>query len=126
GALASQLLGTGGIDNQGLAGLEQDLNSKHAGRDGQQRIVKDARGDPVSVKQLRGESAGEDIRLTLNAPLQARTESVLSDVGRIYQPQGAPAIAMDPDTGDILAVANWREVNADRAEEPHALARRTP
>lgn len=122
-SLASQVLGTVGIDNKGLSGIEQDLNSKLAGSDGQQRIVKDARGDPVSLKQLRGEQSGEDLRLTLDAPLQARTESVLADVGRIYQPKGATAIAMDPNTGDILAMANWPAVNANSVEKAPSWAR---
>jgi cell division protein FtsI/penicillin-binding protein 2 len=123
GPLASQVLGAVGIDNQGLAGIEQDLDSTLRGSDGEQRIVKDARGDPVSLKQLKGQKAGEDIRLTIDAPLQARTESVLSDVGRIYQPKGATAIAMDPNNGDILAMANWPAVNANAVEKAPAWAR---
>ena len=123
GSLASQVLGAVGIDNQGLSGLEQELDSTLRGTDGEERIVKDARGDPVSLKQLRAEKPGTDIRLTIDAPLQARTESVLSDVGRIYQPKGATAIAMDPTTGDILAMANWPAVNANAVEQAPTWAR---
>jgi cell division protein FtsI (penicillin-binding protein 3) len=123
GSLASQVLGAVGIDNKGLSGIEQQLDSEIGGTDGQQRIVKDARGDPVSLKQLRGEESGKNLRLTLDAPLQARTESVLTDVGRIYQPKGATAIAMNPINGDVLAMANWPAVNANQVESAPAWAR---
>src|SRR5206468_1976440 len=105
GQLAAQVLGAVGIDNKGLSGLEQQLDSTLRGADGEQKIVKDARGDPVSLKQVHAERSGEDLRLTLDASLQARTESVLSEVGRLYQPKGATAIAMNPNNGDILAMA---------------------
>jgi cell division protein FtsI/penicillin-binding protein 2 len=38
---------------------------------------------------------------------------VLAGVGAQYSPRGATAIAMDPNTGEILALANWPRVNAN-------------
>jgi cell division protein FtsI (penicillin-binding protein 3) len=38
---------------------------------------------------------------------------VLAGVGAQYSPRGATAIAMDPNTGAILALANWPRVNAN-------------
>jgi cell division protein FtsI (penicillin-binding protein 3) len=123
GDLASQVIGTVGIDNKGLLGIEQSLNDQLGGTDGEQRIVKDARGDPVSLEQVKDMHAGSDLRLTLDASLEARTESVLSDVGRTFQPKGATAIAMNPNNGDILAMANWPEVNANHVDEAPTWAR---
>jgi cell division protein FtsI (penicillin-binding protein 3) len=123
GDLASQVIGTVGIDNKGLLGIEQQLNDKLGGSDGEQRIVKDARGDPVSLEQVKDVHAGSDLRLTLDSSLEARTETVLADVGRTYQPKGATAIAMNPNNGDILAMANWPEVNANHVDEAPAWAR---
>jgi cell division protein FtsI (penicillin-binding protein 3) len=123
GSLASQVIGTVGIDNKGLSGIEQDLNDKLGGSDGEQRIVKDARGDPVSLDQVKDQHAGSNLRLSLDAPLEARVEQVLSEVGQTYQPKGATAIAMNPNNGDVLAMANWPEVNANHVEEAPAWAR---
>jgi cell division protein FtsI (penicillin-binding protein 3) len=123
GALASQVIGTVGIDNKGLLGIEQQLNNKLGGTDGEQRIVKDARGDPVSLEQLRDMHPGSDMRLTLDASLEARTESVLADVGRTFNPKGATAIAMNPNNGDILAMANWPQVDANHVDRAPAWAR---
>jgi cell division protein FtsI (penicillin-binding protein 3) len=123
GSLASQVLGTVGIDNQGLSGLELDLDGELRGSDGEQRVVKDALGDPVSLNRTRGERSGRDVRLTIDSALQDRTEAVLGEVGRAYQPKGATAIVMNPRNGDLLAMANWPEVNANRVEQAPPWAR---
>ena len=47
------------------------------------------------------------MQLTIDAALQARTEQVLAEIGERYHPTGATAIVMDPQTCDVLAMANW-------------------
>ena len=111
--LATQVLGTVGIDNKGLSGLELTLDSVIGGSDGERRVIRDARGDPVSLEQLKAERHGEDVRLTIDAPLQDEAENVLARVGQTYQPKNATALVMNPRTGDVLAMANWPRVNAN-------------
>jgi cell division protein FtsI/penicillin-binding protein 2 len=123
GALASQLLGTVGVDNTGLTGLEQQLNSTLSGSDGKQRIVKDARGDPISLDEQQSVNSGKDLRLTIDSQIQSRAESVLADVGQTYQPHDATAIVMDPRNGDLLAMANWPSVNANKIGDASPWAR---
>ena len=123
GELASQVVGSVGVDNKGLSGLEQQLDDELGGADGKQRIVRDARGVPVSLDQLADDRAGTDLRLTLDVPLQDRAEQVLAGVGRTYQPKGATAIVMDPNTGDVLAMANWPRVDANALGDAPAWAR---
>jgi cell division protein FtsI (penicillin-binding protein 3) len=123
GELASQVVGSVGVDNKGLSGLEQQLNTELGGADGKQRIVRDARGVPVSLDQLADDRAGTDLRLTLDVPLQDRAEQVLAGIGRTYEPKGATAIVMDPNTGDVLAMANWPRVDANNVGEAPAWAR---
>ena len=50
--------------------------------------------------------------------LQNEVEQVLAGVGEQYQPRAATAIAMNPNTGAILALANWPRVNAN---DPNAV-----
>jgi cell division protein FtsI (penicillin-binding protein 3) len=122
-ALASQVLGTVGVDNAGLSGLELSFDKTLRGSDGKQRVVKDALGDPVSLDQLENERSGRNLRLTIDSAIQARAESVLGEVGRSFQPKGATAIVMNPRNGDILAMANWPTVNANSVQEAPAWAR---
>ena len=123
GSLASQVLGSVGTDNYGLSGLEQSEEDTLHGTDGLRKIVKDATGKPVSIVDVARSEAGEDLRLTIDAAIQERTEAVLSEIGQLYQPAGATAVVMDPRNGEILAMANWPRVNANRIGEAPEYAR---
>jgi cell division protein FtsI (penicillin-binding protein 3) len=111
--LASQLLGAVGIDGQGLAGLEYSEDRVLGGKSGQRRIVQDALGDPISLRDERRMEAGKAITLTLDSAIQDRTEKVLGEVGQAFSPKGAMALVMHPRTGELLAVANWPRVDAN-------------
>ena len=113
GYLASQVLGTVGDANTGLAGLEYSQQDTLGGHDGRRRVVKDALGQPVSLVETDRAQSGDDIRLTLDAAIQERVEAVLGEVGQTYHPAGATAVVMDPRSGAILALANWPRVDAN-------------
>lgn len=121
--LASQVIGTVGIDNIGLSGIEQALNDTLKGSDGERRVVKDALGEAVSLDQIKNERSGGDLRLTLDASLQGQTEQVLGEVGQTFKPKAATAIVMDPRDGEIYAMASWPRVNANSVEEAPPWAR---
>ncbi len=110
---ASQVLGTVGWDDRGLSGIEYLYNSALRGKDGVRKIVSDAIGQPISIDEVRPTRAGRTITLTIDAALQDEVEQVLSGVGAQYSPRGATAIVMDPNTGSILALANWPRVDAN-------------
>jgi cell division protein FtsI (penicillin-binding protein 3) len=110
---AAQVLGWVGSSDDGLAGIEYEYNSVLQGRNGTRRIVNDAVGQPISVDQTREMDPGKTIALTISAPLQEEVEQVLAGVGAEYSPKLATAIVMNPDNGQILALANWPRVNAN-------------
>ncbi|MEI6663426.1 MAG: penicillin-binding protein 2 [Actinomycetes bacterium] len=122
GQQAGQLLGFVGNEGKGLSGLEYAWNSELQGTDGQRTTVSDALGRPINVADNAMVQKGRDIRLTIDAPLQDEVERVLEGVGRVYQPKGATAVAVDPRTGDILALANWPAVNANDVGSASAYA----
>jgi cell division protein FtsI (penicillin-binding protein 3) len=107
GDLASQLIGAVGLDNQGLTGLEQGEQDTLGGQDGEQQIVKDATGKPIRLEQTKQATIGQDVKLTIDAAIQDRTEQALADIGTKFSPHGATAIVMDPRSSDVLAMANW-------------------
>jgi cell division protein FtsI (penicillin-binding protein 3) len=120
---ASQLLGSTGTDDQGLGGLEYSLDRQLTGTDGERRLVKDALGSPIEMRDTKPVRPGHNVRLTLDANIQDRAESVLNKVGEDWKPKGATAIVMEPDTGAILALANWPRVNANALDEAPDYAR---
>ena len=121
--LASQVLGMVGTDNQGLAGIEQSQDRRLRGSAGERRVVKDALGDAISLRETKPERPGADVRLTLDANLQDRAESVLAELGEQWKPKGATAIVMDPRDSSILALANWPRVDANDVDGSPDFAR---
>jgi cell division protein FtsI (penicillin-binding protein 3) len=121
--MASQLLGSVGTDGNGLSGIEYTRDRVLHGADGERRLVKDALGQPISMRDVRAAKPGHDIRLTLDAAIQDKVEAVLQQVGQKFTPRGATALVMDPRTGAILAMANWPRVDADNLGGAPAYAR---
>jgi cell division protein FtsI (penicillin-binding protein 3) len=126
---AAQLLGGVHTSGAGDAGLEYQFNSVLSGKAGERRIVNDAIHQPISINEVRPMQSGKTVRLTLDAALQNEVEQVLAGVGEQYSPRAATAIAMNPDTGAILALANWPQANANdpnavrtAADRDHAVA----
>jgi cell division protein FtsI/penicillin-binding protein 2 len=111
--LASQLLGGVNMEGKGSSGLEYELDSRLHGVDGERRIVRDGVGDDVQVRDLKAARPGARGELALDTHIQEKVEDVLKGIGRTYRPKGAAAIVTDPQTGEILSLANWPTVNAN-------------
>jgi cell division protein FtsI (penicillin-binding protein 3) len=111
--MASQVLGTVGWGDSGLSGLEYRYNSVLRGQNGVRRVVNDAIGQPISIDDVRPTQPGKTLKLTIDAALQDEVEQVLAGIGAQYSPKGATAIVMDPNTGAILALANWPRMDSN-------------
>jgi cell division protein FtsI/penicillin-binding protein 2 len=107
GELASQVIGAVGSENEGLTGLEQSEDDTLGGASGTQEVVNDARGDPIRFDLVTPPSIGDDIQVTIDAAIQGATERALAEAGEHYEAAGATAVVMNPNTGDVLAIANW-------------------
>jgi cell division protein FtsI (penicillin-binding protein 3) len=107
GDLAAQVIGAVGTENQGLTGIEHSENSALGGANGEQDVVHDALGRPLRMETVTPPSVGEDVQTTIDAAIQDKTEQALSETAQHYQAKGAAAIVMNPNTGEVLAMANW-------------------
>jgi cell division protein FtsI/penicillin-binding protein 2 len=111
GEMAGQTIGVVSNEGQGLTGVELGENEALAGEEGERRVVTDALGDPIKLETVKEARDGEDVELTLDPVIQGETERVLAKVGETYSPKGATAIVMDPETSEILAMANWPPID---------------
>jgi len=111
--LAAQLLGSVGTDGRGLSGIEYERNRILTGLDGERRLVKDALGQSINVRDTKPTHPGDRIELTIDAAIQDEVERVLTKVGQTYRPKGATAIVMDPRDSEVLAMANWPRIDAN-------------
>src|SRR5262249_26836947 len=107
---AAQLIGTVGIDNNGLTGLEHHFDATLKGRSQILQSFSDGRGHAIFLEdpsQKNAQSEGETIRLTIDRVIQEITERELLEGARAAQAKHAFAIVGDPYTGQLLAVANY-------------------
>jgi cell division protein FtsI (penicillin-binding protein 3) len=118
----ARLIGAVGDEGQGLFGIEASENSVLSGTDGQVAVTSDALGQEIGRDVTTGAQPGHDVELTIDGRIQAYTESVLDDIGTKYSPHGATAVVMNPDNGDVLAMASWPPVDpTDLANTDPAL-----
>ncbi|MFZ3032052.1 MAG: penicillin-binding protein 2 [Candidatus Moraniibacteriota bacterium] len=109
--LASQVIGFASLGEKGGAlgyGIEASFDDQLRGRTGTLSQEKDASGRwiPLSDRLITHAENGDSIILTLDRVIQYETEKILKDSVERYQADRATAIVMDPQTGNILAMAS--------------------
>lgn len=115
GTLAAHILGFAGIDNQGLEGIELTRDSELNGVPGAVLTEFAANGIPLPFANQMYVSPknGNTVRLTIDKNIQAFAERELNKImsgqgenmnGQI--PKSASILAMDPNTGEVLALAS--------------------
>lgn len=107
GSELSHTLGFVGIDNQGLSGIELQYDNYLTGQYGAIKYYSDAKGNKLNLSQTYvAPQNGVNITLTINQKIQASVERELDNIVTKYNPEGALALAMDPNTGEILAISS--------------------
>jgi cell division protein FtsI/penicillin-binding protein 2 len=124
GGLAAHVVGLRDIDNRGRGGIEQSCDHLLRGEDGSRVLLRDARGRVVQIRDAASQAPrhGQSVTLTLDTVWQLLVEEELSQLVAAWQPRGACAIAMDPTTAEILAMASWPafDPNNPTGVLPHA------
>ncbi len=113
GNFASYVLGFTGTDHQGLYGIESVFNNVLSGEDGVLVYEKDGLSQKVaSGYQVRIEpDEGDNVVLTIDSIIQHFLESQLEKTMDEFDPKRVIAIAMDPSTGEILAMSSKPDYN---------------
>ncbi len=108
GSFASHVLGIRNIDNVGQGGLEQSLHDVIRGVDGNRVMTRDARGIIMEVAAERSQAPqhGQTVVSTIDLLTQIETEQQLDALMEEWKPNGACAIVMVPQSGEILAMAS--------------------
>ena len=119
GSLAAHLIGYTGADGHGLDGLEHRFDKELSGIPGWKSTLKDARRDPiaVSVDDYREAEHGEHVVLTIDTNIQLITEQELAATCEKFKAKHGEAVVIDPNTGEVLALANWPTFNPQDIED---------
>ena len=118
--LASQIIGFCGSDNQGLDGIEAKYEKELAGSKGTIKRHTDAKGSEIGEEGEKYIAAidGNDLILSIDYNIQSIVEKYLKEACIDNEcTDGGSIIAMNPKTGDILAMANYPDYNLN---DPYA------
>lgn len=120
GAFASHVLGTVTDDNTGLSGLELQYNTYLSGISGRWINYTDTTGNRLSYGEERYYQAedGYSIVTTIDQVIQHYTEKAIAQVQEKTSAKRVMAIAMDPENGDILAIAQTPEFDLNDPKTP--------
>ena len=110
GTLASHIIGFIGADNQGLDGIEAKYNKVLTGENGSISKMLDAKGNIIgnSGEEYKDSVRGCDLVLTIDMNVQAIVEKYLEEacIDNVCT-DGGNIIIMNPQNGDILAMATY-------------------
>lgn len=109
GSLASHILGYVNNDFVGVNGIAKAFEEDLKGDDGALIVERDVRGRIITTIQnneVRTAIPGYNLNLTIDINYQAILEDELKRGNKFYKGESATGIIMDPNTGEILALAN--------------------
>ena len=108
GSYLSHVLGFTGVDNQGLMGLEQYYDKELRGERGAVKFYADAKGKRMNsmADDYEQPENGLELKLTIDSKIQTIVERELDIAEAKYNPDGIIAIAMNPNSGEILAMSS--------------------
>ena len=120
--LASQIIGLCGSDNQGLDGIEAKYDDELKGEKGSIQRHTDARGGEIGEEGENYVPAvdGNDLVLTIDLNIQSIVEKYLEEACIDNKcTDGGNVIVMNPQNGDILAMATYPSYNLNEPFEPY-------
>jgi cell division protein FtsI (penicillin-binding protein 3) len=124
--LAGPVLGFVAPDGQGKDGLELALDDELRGHLEEVKGLRDRSGHLLfsDVATDQEALAGHDVTLTLDEGIQHVAEQELDAAQRTYETKSASIVVLDPNTGEILALASSPGYNPNDYSESDVDARR--
>lgn len=115
---AGHVVGMTNVDGNGIEGIEKARNEVLAGKNGQTRVVRDAKGKLVeSVISMEEMQPGQDVRLTIDRRIQYLAYKELKTQVSLLNAKAGSLVVLDAHTGEILAMANVPSFNPNNRKE---------
>lgn len=116
--LAANVIGFVGTDDLGLDGIEQEFNSVMKGESKKQVLFTDMQARPIfdsifSSASFTGERC-KDVYLTIDSTMQFIVEQTIDKAVAENNPHAVTAIVMNPQTGEVLAMASRPSYNPNK------------
>ncbi|HRP01330.1 MAG TPA: penicillin-binding transpeptidase domain-containing protein [Candidatus Kapabacteria bacterium] len=120
GGTCSQVIGLTDIDNNGLSGIELQLDSLLKGQNGYMILNRDGMGNlrPAADLPIFPAVNGNSVKLTIDIELQRIVEYELKKGVEYAQAESGTVVAIEPTTGEILAIASYPNYNPYSNSKP--------
>ncbi len=107
-SLAAQVVGYLNREGEAMTGIEASFNEQLSGENGYIKYEKDGKRVQLAEGEVELKQAqdGQNVELTIDSEIQGYVEEALQEIVKKYAPKSATAIAADPNTMEILAMAN--------------------
>ncbi|MDT8363430.1 MAG: penicillin-binding protein 2 [Nitrosomonas sp.] len=113
--LAAHILGFTDIDDNGQEGLELAWQDSLASEHGKRRVIKDRLGRVVdNVERIHSPKPGQDLTLSIDSKIQYLAYRELSRAVNAHRARAGSIVALDAQTGEILAMANYPAFNPNQ------------
>jgi cell division protein FtsI (penicillin-binding protein 3) len=120
--LAAHVLGYVDIDEKGLGGIEYSLDDSIRSKPGKMLILADAHRRWYDSTD-KAPDTGTSVTLTLDEKIQYIAEKELAQAIQDTHAKAGTVIVENPNSGELLAVANWPTFNPNAAKDSPADAR---
>ncbi len=112
GEVAAHLVGLTNIDDEGIEGIELAFDQRLSSRAGKRKVIKDRRGSVIKdLEIVEYPHSGEDIRLSIDLRAQYLAYKELAYAVEQFSAHSGSAIAIDIESGEILALVNQPSFN---------------
>ncbi len=113
--VASHVVGSVFREEEGSDGIEKGLDHDLAGHEGAARMLTDVKRRGIDETVVKPPQDGKELKLTIDSRIQFITERELNIAAQAHHALTGAAIVMNPNTGEILALANWPAFNPNEA-----------
>lgn len=120
GRLMPHILGFVNDEGHGVYGLEEAIDEQLFGNPGSSVLSVDPYGDVIPFDKGESQKAfeGSDVNLTVDVRIQELVSYYTVEAARQYRPKKISVIVMDPNSGDILGLANYPSYDSSKPREP--------
>lgn len=107
GQLAAHVIGNVNAEGRGVAGVEKKLNPDLQGTAGLMRVTTDVHRRGYNFEVEKEPVIGKNVKLTIDSRLQYVAERAIAEAVTTKHAQRGSIVAVDPYTGEVLALANY-------------------
>ncbi len=112
--LAASVLGYVDVDEKGIGGIEYSLDKQIRGRPGKMMVMADGHRRWYDRRESAADP-GASVTLTIDETIQYIAEKELAKAISDTHAKAGTVVVQDPNSGELLAVANWPQFDPNDA-----------